>query len=164
MGFAYLRKVIIRFVVAVRPHRATRHSLDGFSNINDMWEHLQITCKKILSCLDLKRIMVTVHQDKYTFMTSRRILLRKTNILEVIFRKSKVSFYVQYLLFWKLFRLWDMRINNRGTHGTSGNIVGRKRLTCWLDKSRDSPSEYLKLLLFHVNYSYTAAPQYYGYT
>jgi hypothetical protein len=46
------------------------------------------------------------------------------------------------------------------TQNTSDNIIWRVRFSWWLDKDRDTHSDCVQI--FHVNISYTTAPQYYG--
>jgi len=45
--------------------------------------------KKLLACLSLIKMTVTIHKDKRKFMTtSRRILLRTRNVTEIVCRQN----------------------------------------------------------------------------
>jgi hypothetical protein len=81
MRSAYFRKMIISFVVAVRPsvrpHRVTRPPVDGLSKKIIIWECLQNTWNRILACINLARIKVNVHTVKEHLWHLAGILLEK---------------------------------------------------------------------------------------
>jgi hypothetical protein len=102
----------------------------------DTWEFFENLLRKFKFHQTLRRITGTLREELYTFVISRWIVCRMTNISDENCGENKNTHFV-INLFWKSFRLWDnVEKYVRLRLATDDNII---RLMCfarWITKAR----------------------------
>jgi len=150
--------------LSIRPHGKTLLPLDGFSPkiyIICFFFHETLTNKYNIEW-NITRITGTLHENQYTYLISRSVLLRMRNVSEKVVQKIKKStFYVQWLFFLNR-AVYEIMWKNSVQAWRPQMTIWRMRATPWILKVTNTHSEYIILTAFPLQQWFcTNAPQSY---
>jgi len=141
-AFPKLRKATISFVMSVCPSVRMEQLGSHCININEIrcLSIFEVLSRKFKFPLNWQEWHSAVHEDVCTFVTSRWILLRMSNVSDKRCTENQNPFR-------KSCRFWD-NVEKYGEAGqaTDDNIIRRMRFAGWITKATN-----IHLLLFYGN-------------
>ena len=115
----------------------------------DIWKFFETLSKNFASFIGIWQEYRAIYlkTDIQFWAYLAQFFLEKKLFQAKVVKRSKHTFYAQYRIFWKPYRLCD-KVEIIVEQGRPHLTIRRMRIACWIAKARNTHSEYVILIAF----------------